>query len=223
VSTEGVVYFIPRVGQRALVSLLREIPDLVDDLAITVTRQDRTAKGGVRIRSGSDEQPLPLNVTASAASDGLRNELAGWARHVCESRGITYEGSDSIIGIGKWLDQNVVSLAMTEGSEKAYDDIEGAMGRCRRAMDLPADDVICVSHAMYAEARNALLHRAAIGAVARQLGPEFASLTEKRVDTLRRAGRIHGDRCVVSTRAELFKLGEVLDAHLMSPTRKRSS
>ncbi|GAB7515149.1 hypothetical protein [Rhodococcus sp. no. 34] len=222
-STEEVVYFIPKVGQRELVSLLREIPDLVDDLAITITRQDRTGKGGVRIRSGSDEQPLPLNIGASAASDGLRNELAGWVRHVCESRGITYDGSDSIIGIGKWLDQNVVSLAMTEGSEEAYRGIEGAMGRCRRAMDLPADDVVCVSPAMHLEARNTLLHRAAIGAVAKQLGSEFAGLTPKRVDTLRRAGRIHGDRCVVSTRAELFILGDVLDAHLMFPSRARSS
>lgn len=222
-NAERVVYFIGKDGQRALVSLLREIPGIVDDLATTITRQDRTEKVAQRLRSGNHEQPLPINLNASAAGDSLRNELAGWARLVCDSRGVTFVGPDSIVGISRWLDKNVVSLAMTEGSEEAYCGIDEAMANCRRAMDLPDDDVVCVSDRLHSEARETLLHRAAIAAVAKRLGPEFAGLTAKRVDTLRRAGRIHGDRCVVSTRAELFRLGHVLDAHLMYPTRRQSS
>ncbi|MCR8998236.1 hypothetical protein, partial [Brevibacillus laterosporus] len=109
-------YFLSTDGQRTLVSLLREIPALVDDLAITICRQDRTGKGGMRISSGSDEQPLPVNMAASDASDHLQNELAGWVRHVCETRGIEYAGSGSSIRLARWLDRNVSAPAMTEGS-----------------------------------------------------------------------------------------------------------
>ena len=133
-------FYVSTAEQRTLVSILRRIPELVEELAITTSRQDRVARGGVKVRNGSGEQPLPVHTGAASAAHELRNELATWARLVCESRGIDYEGTDSILGLARWLDTHVVALAMTEGSEEALDSIRVAVGRCWRVIDLPEDD-----------------------------------------------------------------------------------
>lgn len=219
-------YFISRDGQRLLVSLLREIPELVEDLAVTICRLDRTGKGGMKISSGSDEQPLPLNLAASDAKDELHNELASWARHVCESRGLAYDGDGSVLGIARWLDNNVIALAMTEGSEEAYSSIEKAMGRCRRAMDIaPEDAVITESKdVVLGRVRDRMLHRSAIVEVATELArqyPEYTGITLGRVDALRKGGHIVSDRCGVLSQAEVFEMGKVIDAHLSVPMRAK--
>ncbi|WP_072689305.1 hypothetical protein [Rhodococcus marinonascens] len=130
--------FLTRAEIRQLVTMLQEIPELVEDLAITITRQDRiVAKGGPKLSRGSDEQPLVFNVNASEVADDLHGTLVGWVRHVCESRAMAYEGHVSTLSLARWLDRHVISLAMTEGSEEALDEISYAMRRARRAMDLP--------------------------------------------------------------------------------------
>ena len=219
-------YFISRDGQRLLVKLLREIPGLVEDLVVTLTRQDRTSKGGMKISSGDCNQPLPVNMAASDAKEGLRNELATWARLVCESRGIVYDGDGSLLGTARWLDSNMIELAMTEGVEDAYGGIEKEMGKCRRAMDIaPEDDVPLLTKSDVLErVGDRMLHRAGIVEVAKLLAkqyPEFGGLTERRVDTLRRSGRISARYCGLLSRAEVFRFGDVLRAHLDAPSRRR--
>lgn len=219
-------FFISREGQYALVKLLREIPGLVEDLAVTICRLDRTGKGGVKISSGSDEQPLPINMAASDAKDGLHNELATWARLVCESRGLAYDGEGSVLGIARWLDENVISLAMTEGSEEAYCGIEKAMAKCRRAMDIAGPDDVPVRDKVNVlnQVGERMLHRAGIVQVAALLArhyPEYRGLTMNRVDSLRKGGHIVADRCGVVTQAEIFCMGDVLEKHLTVPTRAK--
>ncbi|TSD47966.1 hypothetical protein FFI94_018800 [Rhodococcus sp. KBS0724] len=243
-------YFISRAAQHLLVKLLREIPGLVEDLAVTICRLDRTGKGGIKVSSGSDEQPLPINLAASDAKDELHNELASWARHVCESRGLkyrpigfTHDGDfigplrvddkrvpygyqESLLGLAHWLDTYIIALAMTEGSEEAYSSIEKAMGKCRRAMDIaPEDDVpVREKDDVLDQVGSRMLHRAGIVQVAALLArhyPEYRGLTENRVDSLRKGGHIVADRCGVVTQAEIFCMGQVLEKHLTVPTRAK--
>ena len=133
-------FYVPTAEQRALVTILRRIPELAEELAITTSRQDRVGRGGIKVRNGSGEQPLPIHAGAASAAHELRNELATWARLVCESRGIDYEGSDSILGLSRWLDKHVVALALTEGAEEALDSIRAAVDICWRVIDLPAEN-----------------------------------------------------------------------------------
>ncbi|MDV6267060.1 hypothetical protein [Rhodococcus globerulus] len=200
--------------------LLGEIPGLIEDLAVTVCRLDRTGKGGMKISSGSDEQPLPINIGASDAGDELRNELNGWARLVCEERCISYDGADSTIGVARWLKKNLASLAMTQGAEEALPGIEAAMKRCRRAMDIPADDDVAVAVVDVAQARNAELNAAAIALMRHQLGVE--DLNARRVETLRKAGMVEPVRLVARGKRDIavYRLGDVLDAHERFPSRR---
>lgn len=133
-------FYVSTAEQRALVTILRRIPELVEELAITTSRQDRVARGGVKVRNGSGEQPLPVHTGAASAAHELRNELATWARLVCESRGIDYEGSDSTLGLARWLDKYVVALALTEGTAEALNSIRVAVDRCWLVIDLPAEN-----------------------------------------------------------------------------------
>lgn len=215
------IYFVCREDRQMLDKLLGEIPGLVDDLAITICRQDRTGKGGMRISSGSDEQPMPFNVGASDAGDYLRNELNTWARLVCEERFISYDGSDSVIGVSVWLRKNLASLAMTQGAEDALPGIESAMKRCRRAMDIPADDDVAVPVVDVAQARNSELNAAAIARMRHELG--LPELNARRIETLLKAGALKPHRVVSMPKKDLvvYRLGDVLDAHEQFPSRTR--
>lgn len=215
------IYFVCREDRQMLDKLLGEIPGLVDDLAITICRQDRTGKGGMKISSGSDEQPMPFNVGASDAGDYLRNELNTWARLVCEERFISYDGSDSVVGVSVWLRKNLASLAMTQGAEDALPGIESAMKRCRRAMDIPADDDVAVPVVDVAQARNSELNAAAIARMRHELG--LPELNARRIETLLKAGALKPCRVVSMPKRDLvvYRLGDVLDAHEQFPSRAR--
>lgn len=215
------IYFVCREDRQMLDKLLGEIPELIDDLAITICRQDRTGKGGMKISSGSDEQPMPFNVGASDAGDYLRNELNTWARLVCEERYISYDGSDSVVGVSVWLRKNLASLAMTQGAEDALPGIESAMKRCRRAMDIPADDDVAVPVVDVAQARNSELNAAAIARMRHELG--LPELNARRIETLLKAGALKPCRVVSMPKRDLvvYRLGDVLDAHEQFPCRQR--
>lgn len=203
-------YFISRDGQHLLVKLLREIPELIEDLAVTICRLDRTGKGGLKVNSGSDEQPLPINMAASNAKDELYSELASWARHVCESRGIDYSGGDSVVGIARWLDENVISLAMTEGSEEAYVGIERAMAKCRRAMDIAPEDDHVVSMPEVEMAREARVTAADAERLMPRLGhPKLKAATIRKWVERGKLRRHPVD--------EMFRLGDILDLNPIPP------
>ncbi|EME14795.1 hypothetical protein G419_25252 [Rhodococcus triatomae BKS 15-14] len=135
-------FFITLEDRIAIVDLLREIPELIEDLAVTISRQDRLGTGGPQISSGSyKERPLVFNEFASDAADHLHGILGSWARYVLEERGSAAWPEDSTLTIARWLDHNVVSLAMTPGSEECLGELRDAVRRVRRAVDLPPEKV----------------------------------------------------------------------------------
>ena len=69
-----------------LAEQLQSVPDLLDDLLVTISRQDRIGAGGVA--GPPDEQPAPrLDVTR--ALDALVGEITTWARDLSETHGLT--------------------------------------------------------------------------------------------------------------------------------------
>lgn len=65
---------------------LDAVPWLVEDLMVTISRQDRLgdASGGRR----TDERPLPLRLNAVEAKRDMADTLHSWAAHVAGRRGI---------------------------------------------------------------------------------------------------------------------------------------
>ncbi|MGF7124048.1 hypothetical protein [Rhodococcus sp. BE178] len=204
-------FFMTRAEMESLQSLLREVPDVVDDLAVQLTRQSACAVDGSGIASGSDEQPLPFNVAAADARDLLTATLGSWARHVCEHRARSYDGGGEAAAIAAWLDRYVTSLAMTPGCEEAEDEIRYAVRQCRRACDIPEDRaVLYIDPALIPKLEALELSAKDCASTATNAG---IPMTKRRVDQLSESKKVKPVR-VGDKRGEfIYRLGDVLDAN----------
>jgi len=224
-------YYLPRDQQEQLVAILNppsdapphilaaSIPSLVEELAITITGQDRITANGAKVTGGSDEQPLPINLAAVEASDQLHAELNRWAHLVITQRHIDYTGRDNITELARWLARWIIALALCEGAEHAFTSIRKAVQQARRAIDRPRDPRWM--HADRIAASDTKLNARGIEALSREMGGDYTGLNRDRVRTLHSAGKIHPvDTDQGSDEQYLFRVGDVLAAHLDYPTRK---
>ena len=241
---------IPRFELKSLSETLRRVPGLVVDLELLPIRQSTI--GCSSIGGGSRRNrvyPLPYSERGSEAMEVMHNTLGTWVRHVCETRLIPYlpigythrhgefvgplrEGqrrmpsgynADTPAAFSRWLDRNLISLAMTEGCEEAPDEIKHAVKFVLRALDRRPERVAYIDPNRVAEAeanaREAILPAAGIEALARQLGEPYDRLTVRRVYTLRDAGKITPQ--AVDVGEDVFKCGDVMAAHLAYPSRRK--
>lgn len=74
--------------ERKLVATLARIPWLVEQLEVTVTRQDKLSAG--KLAGKSTETPSVFHVGASAFVRELRGALARTVQEICEARGMRY-------------------------------------------------------------------------------------------------------------------------------------
>jgi hypothetical protein len=219
-------FFLPRHDQKTLLEQLRQVPALVEDLTIAITRQDRITARGPKTSRGDDTQPLPFNEHASDAARYLEFVLANWAAFTCYNRGIDYDGRDNVISVARWLRVHIIDLALCPGAEESLPAIRDAVRNGNRACNGAHDRAVIV-HSPHdvARARYSVLHAKGVEAAVRELGPEYRTLTEQRVYRLARAGVITPDRTITLDGREtaLYVLGDVLDAHLKYPSRQRKA
>lgn len=213
-------FFMTRADMESLATLLRRVPGIVADLAITMTRQDKVGDGGIRVAKGSDEQPLPINLAASDAHDLLHSTVISWTRHVCEYRSIVYAGPTDTARVALWLANHVTSLAMVEGCEETIDEVKYAISQCDSVCDRPRDPRWMQASIEVAAA--ARLNARGLEALAREMGGDWTGITRDRVRTLHKAGKIVPVAVDEGSDEQLmFEAGEVLVAHLTHPTRRR--
>ncbi len=241
---------IPRFELKSLSETLRRIPGLAVDLELLTTRQATIGCSSIGGGTRRDRvYPLPYSERGSEAMEVLHNTLGTWVRHVCEARLIPYlpigythrhgefvgplredqrrmppgYNADTPAALSRWLDRNLISLAMTEGCEEAPDEIKHAVKFVLRALDRRPEPIKYVDPARVAEAerdaRDALLSAAGIAALAKQLGAPYEKLTARRVYTLSKAGKIA--KRTLDIDEDVFRCGDVFDAHLAYPTRRK--
>lgn len=216
--TDG--WFLPKHEQDQLVELLDQIPALIEDLTIALTRQDRISAGGPRVRSGSDEQPLPIGIAAMEASDLLHDTLAAWTRHVCEQRHYPHPGNATLT-LARWLKHNIIALGLTEGSEESLEEIHHAIRKSRQAVDKPREKTRDINPIEVHEAGEALLTATEIARIAPTIDRKYGRLDLRRVLRLRDAEAI--TPAVKVDGVYLYRIADVLTAHLTHPTRKRKA
>ena len=221
-------FYLPRHDQQALLEQLRQVPALVEDLTIAITRQDRITARGPKTTRGDDTQPLPFNEHASDAAQFLYHTLSSWAAYVCQQRTIDYTGTDDAISVARWLRTHIIDLALCTGSNHSLDAIRYAIRNGNRACGGAKDrPIVEPSPHDIARARYSILHASGIEKAAKDLTrngvTDYRHLTEQRVYRLARAGVITPDRTIVLDGREtaLYMLGDVLDAHLKYPARQR--
>lgn len=207
-------FFLPRREQAILSEKLGTVPSLVEDLAITVTRQARIQRSGLgkprRQRPGSR---LPFHIAAAEAEDALHNALTTWVRFVCEERQIVYRGHDDDITLSRWLRKHMVSLALTAGSEDAFDDLVGKIDECRKVVDLPPDDEVVIDRARVEAANRSVVTLSTIGSIAGRLGELGKGLNRDRLRLLVKRGDLKTAWTDPDTGTNFYRLGDVLHAH----------
>lgn len=215
--------YLDAAALRELAELLAGIPSLAEDLEDAVTGRARLGTANIRLSSRTSDQPLPFSVGAAKVRDHLHAGLVAWVRLVCEQRALDYSGPTSTAGLALWLRQNLIALAMTEGVESAPSDIRSAVEAAERVV-CPPSQRFTVDAASIEAARRARLNASGIVTLAKELGEPFCTVTVRRIQTLRDAGRVAP---VPGPWApdwpEQFLVGDVLDAHLAHPIRRRKS
>lgn len=207
-------YFLDRGSQIKLRDELASIPRMIGELSVTLTRQARIQRPGLSMsRRPKPESQVPIHIGAHNAADLLHNCLGTWVRLVCEQRAIVWDKGNDIITLAKWLRINMIALALTEGSEEAYEDIKAAIDECWRQIDIPADDDIMIDRARVHEANRVVVTAGQVEKLANKMGAIGKGLNKRRVETLASRRKNPLRPCAVDGDVKFFRLGDVLDAH----------
>lgn len=207
-------FFMPRQDQIKLREELASIPRMIGELSITLTRQARVQRPGLsKSRRRKPESQVPIHLGAEEAAQKLHNCLSTWVRLVCEQRAIVWDKGNDIITLAKWLRINMIALALTEGSEEAYEDIKAATDECWRQIDIPADDDIMIDRARVHEANRVVVTAGQVEKLANKMGAIGKGLNKRRVETLAARRKNPLRPCAVDGDTKFFRLGDVLDAH----------
>lgn len=114
---------------------LLDVPELVDELDTTRSRQDRI--GGDNAGRRSAERALPWKEPASDAAWVLGNTLTTWARDLAETRHVDLDAT-TLADTALWLHNRLDWLRAHPAVEEAFGEIVAAVRNARRAVDRPA-------------------------------------------------------------------------------------
>lgn len=207
-------FFLDKGSQHKLREELASIPRMIGELSVTLTRQARVQRPGLsKSRRRKPESQVPIHLGAEEAAQKLHNCLSTWVRLVCEQRAIVWDKGNDIITLAKWLRINMIALALTEGSEEAYEDIKAATDECWRQIDIPADDDIMIDRARVHEANRVVVTAGQVEKLANKMGAIGKGLNKRRVETLAARRKNPLRPCAVDGDVKFFRLGDVLDAH----------
>lgn len=211
-------WFIPKQEQVELVDALTDVSDILDDLREAQKPRIATANWNPKVSTGDRPQPLPFNVAAVDAADRLLIELERWVYWLADARQIAAPNTDCK-GYANWLTRNILLLAATEGSESAHHDITSEIRHARNAsgrshlqpLPKPNPTRLAQAHAEQLNARG-------IATLAKHIGAQ--GLTIRRIKHLRETGKIVPVR-YADKRTPIYHLGDVLNAHYATSTRKQ--
>lgn len=110
---------------------LAELPSLLEDLYVTLSRQTALGRNGSRSASAA----LPFDPRASMAAEVLRSTLIGWVRELHDQA--EYWPIDTLHAVAVWLYARRHRLLDHPAVEQACDEIGHACALARRATDRP--------------------------------------------------------------------------------------
>lgn len=123
----------------ALMVDLRAVPDVVEDLLITRSKQDNMGEHA-RV-SGSRERPLGFRPGAMSAEDVLRETLLAWA---CVVHALAYgdqqaDVSGNSVELAAFMRRHPTAIRRCDGAAVMSNEIAHAVSNARNAVDRPAE------------------------------------------------------------------------------------
>jgi hypothetical protein len=119
----------------ALKGDLAAIPWLLEDLEVTITRQDRLSDPSGR---SGDEHPLPIRINAMEARRDLNATLAAWAMHIAgRLDGLDRDTIWTELRLANYLLDHVGTILTDPAAGQIADEIGNAKGLAMRTIDKP--------------------------------------------------------------------------------------
>jgi len=123
-----------------LVTRLGYVPSLVEELEVTITKQDRV--GGRGGGGGqSFEPPSPFNERASDVRTQLRDRLSSWARAVAEHSGgvvpYTPDARGTAVLAARWLAEHPWSVAGYPAAGDLFEEVSDDVRAAFQCIDRP--------------------------------------------------------------------------------------
>ena len=118
----------------ALRAELKQVPWLVEELGVTLTRQARV---GERHGPRSAERPLPYHLSAAVDLETLRDGLRMWAETVAKVRGLVVDTPWDPAAVARWLLRFSSEVAQHPDAAELHADVLAMTEAARRTIDLP--------------------------------------------------------------------------------------
>lgn len=112
---------------------LRQVPWLVEQLTITLTRQARV---GTRNGRRGTETPLVFHLAASVDLETMRDGLHMWAQAVATQRGVTVDATHTPDAYAAWLLRWSGEVAQHAAADELLGDVLSMTKAARRTIDL---------------------------------------------------------------------------------------
>jgi hypothetical protein len=119
---------------------LSDLPALIADLDVTLTRQAVTGAHSEGKPTKADSQPLSLNLAAADVAHDLRHTLVSAIRHLTEARGIVTGPADNPTSMAHWLLKYHDSIRLDPAGPDISDAIHAITARIMRVID-PQPDI----------------------------------------------------------------------------------
>jgi hypothetical protein len=164
---------------------LTDVPDLLANLDITRSRQDKLGAPYDAGRNGG-ETPLPFKIHVSEVVWVLHNTLSVWVQAIDDR----VDQGMSTADLARWLLAHPSLVRMHPDANQLVDEITDAVHRCRRAIDRPNDQRLFLGPCGYGNCVEELYgfpwHRVAVCGVC---GTEYKVL--ERQEWLREIAQEH--------------------------------
>lgn len=130
--------YLCRTHTAALLADIRTIPDLLDELDTTITRQDKLLH--FNDRRSSAETPLDWNEHAAQIREELADTLTAWCHEVAaidEYERDPLHAATTPTARAVWLADNIRTCRRHPSAGTAADELGNAVHRAHRAVDHP--------------------------------------------------------------------------------------
>ena len=201
--------------KRLLTALANLATWLADELDTTIAKQTANSQ---MVGGPSAETPLPINTDALDAAVELHGTLSEWINQVCLTHSYEHPGRLRIKPSAAWLYHRYLDLMRHENIKQAAKDIIESHDRAYRLIDPRQDPAWKRADPNIAAATE--LNPSGIEALAKELGGDYRTLTQARVESLGRNKHITPVRTIEGI-GNIYRTGDVLVAHLSVPMRKR--
>ena len=207
---------LDRPTRKRLIAALHNLTNwLADELDTTIAK---LTANGKQVGGPSANTPLPINLDAFDAALELQGTLEHWINEVCATHNEPHPGRLRIKPSAAWLYAKSLELLRHEHIRHAATEILEAHDRAYTLVEQKRDPAWM--HADPNTAAATELNANGIATLARELGDDYRTLTQDRVESLHRNGHITPVRTIDHI-GHLYRTGDVLAAHLTTPTRKR--